>query len=144
MDDTNNTPHLNNFSGIWLSDYTYHSSSKDEKLVSQHYVRVYPKGNELVIESVPEVNDSYMLARFSVDGDVATGSWQEVTDPKGDYKGTIYHGAAQLIISKDGKSLKGQWVGFGKNMDVKTGPWEFSYLGEDLSVIDENKKLVTQ
>ncbi len=140
---SNNSP-TDQFSGIWRSDYTYHNSDRDEDRLSQHYVRIYPKGNELIIESVPEVNESYTLARFSVDGNVATGSWQEVTDPKGHYKGTIYHGAAQLIVSKDGKSMKGKWVGFGKNMEVKTGPWEFIYIGEDLSAIDKDQKLVTQ
>jgi len=134
----------NKFSGIWRSDYTYHSTDRDEDLLSQHYVRMFPKGNELIVESVPEVNESYMLARFSIDNNVATGSWQEVTDPKGDYKGTIYHGAAQLIIADDAKSLEGQWVGFGKNMEVKTGPWKFVYVGEDVSSIDTEPKIVTQ
>jgi hypothetical protein len=143
MEDASNKP-INNFSGIWRSDYTYHSSDRDEDRLSQHYVRMYPKGNELIIESVPEINESYTLARFSIDGNVATGSWQEVTDPKGDYQGTIYHGAAQLIVSEDGKSLKGQWVGFGKNMEVKTGPWEFVYIGENLDSIDKEQKLITQ
>lgn len=144
QEDVSNTSLTNKFAGIWRSDYTYHSSSRDENLLSQHYVRIYPKGNELIIESVPEVNDSYMLVRLSVDGNVATGSWQEVTAPEGDYKGAIYHGATQLIISDDAKSFEGKWVGFGKNMDVKTGPWSFTYIGEDVSAIDTEKKIVTQ
>lgn len=144
MENASNTSSPSQFSGIWRSDYTYHSSDLNENRLSQHYVRMYPKGNELIIESVPEVNESYMLARFSVDNNVATGSWQEVTDPKGDYNGTVYHGAGQLIVADDAKSMKGKWVGFGKNMEVKTGPWEFVYIGEDLSSIDLNQKLVTQ
>ncbi len=134
----------NQFSGIWRSDYTYHSSDRDEDLLSQHYVRIYPKGNELIIESSPGVNESYMLARFTMDGNVLTGSWQEVTDPKGDYKGTIYYGAAQLILTDDGKKMKGKWVGFGKNMEVKTGPWEFVYVGEDEKALQSQPKIVTQ
>jgi hypothetical protein len=127
----------NKFSGIYLSDYTYHSSSKDADLQSKHYIRLFPKGNEMVIESVPELNDSYMLARFAIDGNVATGSWQTATSPKGDYQGVIYHGAAQMIISEDGKHFDGKWVGFGKNMEVKTGPWEFTYIGEDVADVHE-------
>lgn len=144
MDNASNNASSNRFSGIWRSDYTYHSSSRDEDLLSQHYVRMYPKGNELIIESVPNVNESYMLARFSVDGNVATGSWQEVTDPKGDYQGTVYYGAAQLIITDDEKKFKGKWVGFGKNMEVKTGPWEFIYIGADESALENQPKIVTQ
>lgn len=132
------------FSGIWRSDYTYHNSDLNEDRLSQHYVRMYPKGNELIVESVPGLNESYMLARFSIDGNVATGSWQEVTDPNGDYKGIIYHGAAQLIITDDQKKLKGKWVGFGKNMEVKTGPWAFSYIAEDEDALKDQPKIVTQ
>jgi len=130
----------NQLSGIWRSDYTYHNSSRDEDMQSEHYVRLYPKGGELVVESLPSANESYLVARFWLDGDVATGSWQEVTSLQGDYKGTIYHGAAQLIIAKDRKSLEGKWVGFGKNMEVKTGPWKFTYMGDDESVIPEDKR----
>lgn len=138
------TPISNDFSGIWRSDYTYRNSDQDKDFLSQHYVRMYVKDNQLIAESIQDLNDSYMLARFSVDGDIVTGSWQEVTDPSGDYKGTIYHGAAQLILSGDKKSLKGKWVGFGKNMEIKTGPWEFIYIGENEAALADQPKLVTQ
>jgi hypothetical protein len=144
MKDARDTLMSNDFSGIWRSDYTYHSSDLNEDRLSQHYVRMYPKGNELIIESVPGLNDSYMLARFSIDSNVVTGSWQEVTDPKGSYKGIIYHGAGQLIISDDRKEMKGKWVGFGKNMEVKTGPWKFTYIAEDEDALKDQPKIVTQ
>lgn len=146
MNEANDTSNSvqNQISGIWRSDYTYRSSDRNADFQSQHYVRMYPKGGELVIESIPSANDSYLVARFWLDGDVATGSWQEVTSLKGDYKGAIYHGAAQLIVSKDRKHIAGKWVGFGKKMEVKTGPWEFTYLGEDESAIDKGKQKPTQ
>lgn len=134
----------NKFMGIWRSDYSYHNSRLDEDQVSQQYVRVYRKGDELIAESIPEPSGSYMNARFSMDGDIATGSWQQVTNPSGGYGGIIYHGAAQLILSEDKKSLKGKWVGFGKNMEVKTGPWEFVYIGADESALADLPKIVTQ
>jgi hypothetical protein len=127
----------NTISGIWLSTYMYHSSMRDKDLEGRHYVRAYPKGDLLIMETIPGANDSYMLARFNLDGNIATGTWQEGTSPKGDYKGAIYHGAGQLVLSEDKKSLKGKWVGFGKTMEVKTGTWEFTYVGEDKSVIKE-------
>jgi hypothetical protein len=130
----------NQLTGVWRSDYTYNNSDRGADFQSQHYVRMYPKGGELVIESVPNANESYLVARFWLDGDVATGSWQEITSLKGDYEGTIYHGAAQLIVDKDRKHLKGKWVGFGKKMEVKTGPWEFTYLGKDESALPEGKR----
>jgi len=132
MSNATDTP---TFPGIWLSKYTYHSSVRDADLESQLYIRIFPKGDVLVMETIPETNDSYLHARFTLDGRVATGTWQESTSPDGDYKGATYHGAGQLILSEDGKSFKGKWVGFGKKMEVKTGPWELTYLGEDMSVI---------
>lgn len=135
----NNTS-VNNLSGIWRSDYVYHSSGKDADLQSRHYVRLYPKGGELVVESISGANSSYLVARFWLDGDVATGSWQEVTSLEGEYNGAIYHGAAQLIIDAERTHMEGKWVGFGKKMEVKTGPWKFTYLGEDESVIEKDKQ----
>lgn len=138
MKEASNTATENPLKGVWLSDYTYHSSGRDATFQSKHYVRLYPKGGELVVETVGDQNESYLVARFWLDGEVATGSWQEVTAQDGYYKGAIYHGAAQLIIDKDRKHIAGKWVGFGKNMDVKTGPWEFTYLGEDESAIPKD------
>jgi hypothetical protein len=128
---------MNDFSGIWLSNYIYHSSSSDEDRTSQHYMRILQEGDTIVFESVPELNDSYMVARFTIDNNVATGSWQEVTSTEGDYKGAIYHGAAQMIIADDHKKLEGKWVGFGKTMDVKTGPWSISYVAETVDGIEK-------
>jgi hypothetical protein len=127
----------NKFSGVWQSTYVYHSSIRDADIESKHYVRLYPKGDLLIMETIPDKNDSYMLARFNLDGKIATGTWQEGTSPKGDYKGVIYHGAGQLILSDDGKKFTGKWVGFGKKMEIKTGNWQFVYLGEDESVISD-------
>lgn len=126
---------LSKISGVWLTTYKYHNSHRDVELESKHYVRAYTKDNLIIMETIPEYNDSYMLARFSQDDKILTGTWQEGTDPKGDYEGAIYHGAGQLIVSDDGKSIEGKWVGFGKKMDIKTGKWEFKYLGEDVSSI---------
>lgn len=136
------TPPDNNpkpLSGIWRSDVVYQSESRGGEFETHNYMRVYPKGGELVFESVKGVNDSYLVARFWVDGDVATGSWQEVTSQEGHYKGAIYHGAGQVIIDKERKHLKGKWIGFGQHMQVKTGPWELVYLGEDESAIEKDK-----
>ena len=128
---------MNDFSGIWLSNYVYHSSSRDEDHTSQHYMRILQEGDTIVFESLPDLNDSYMVARFTIDDNVATGSWQEVTAVDGEYKGAVYHGAAQMIIAEDRKTLEGKWVGFGKHMDVKTGPWKIAYVAETVDGIQK-------
>jgi len=118
------------FSGIWRSTYRYTSSSRKGEFENEHFVRAHQKGNQLVFESVSKANKSYLVVRLSLDGDIATGSWQEDTERYGYYKGAIYHGAIQLTISKDRRKFTGKWVGFGKDMELNVGPWEFIYVGE--------------
>ena len=120
------------FSGIWRSHYKYPSSSRGGEFENEHLVRLHPDGKQLVIESVAKANKSYLVVRLSIDDDVATGSWQEETNPDGYYKGAIYYGAIQLVVSPDKKRMAGKWVGFGKDAEVNVGPWEFTYAGEKL------------
>ena len=126
----------NFFDGIWLSRYEYPSSTREGRFESKNYVKFHRKGHNLVAESVPGANESYLVARFSVDNNVATGTWQEQMSPDGYYQGAIYHGAAQLIIDRDAKRISGKWVGFGKDMQVNDGSWEFVYVGETLPHAD--------
>ena len=120
----------NDFSGVWQSKYTFHSSSQDAELVNYQYVRILQEGDTIVVESIPEANESYIIARFNVDGRVVTGVWQDTALPDSYHKGVTYHGVGQLILSEDGKSMTGKWLGHGKNLDVKVGPWEISWIAE--------------
>lgn len=117
------------FSGIWHSTYRYHSSSRDGEFDNEHKVRVHQKGNQLVVESITAPHKSYLVLRLSIDGDIATGSWEEHTEKDSYYKGAIYHGVIQLVIADDGHSMKGKWLGFGKNKEINVGPWELTYSG---------------
>ncbi|SRR6266550_1204772 len=118
--------------GIWRSHYEYPSSSRQAEFEGEHFMRLHQKDNHLVFESVSKVSKSYTIVRLTIDEDVATGSWQEQTEPEGYYKGATYYGAIQLLISDDKKHMQGKWVGFGKDMKVNTGPWEFTYVGAEL------------
>ena len=139
MKEVTDAPH-NHLSGIWRSEYAYHNRARKAEVTVTHYVRFYPKGGELVVESVPGVNESYLIVRLWLDGEVATGSWQEVTSPEGYNKGAIFHGAAQFLLSEDRHILDGKWVGFDKDMEVATGPWTFTYLGQDDAVITADQQ----
>jgi hypothetical protein len=114
------------FTGVWRSAYRFTSSDRDGEYENVHYVTMHRNGSQLVVESLSDTDDAYMLARFSLDGRVATGSWQDQMAQHGFYKGTMYHGAAQLIIDEGGNALRGKWVGFGKNLEIKTGDWEIT------------------
>ncbi|GFH36571.1 hypothetical protein SCWH03_28010 [Streptomyces pacificus] len=62
-----------------------------------------------------------------VDGHVATGTWTEQTATDGYYRGARYHGAIQLLVEPTGRRMTGKWVGFGKEFDVNSGPWELVF-----------------
>lgn len=118
--------------GIWHSLYRYSSSGRKGEFTSQHYLRLRREGRHLVFESTPEGNESYVIIRLSTDDNVASGSWQEATNPSGYYKGALYYGVVQLVVDKTGKGMRGKWVGFGKDQEVNTGPWELDYVGETI------------
>lgn len=118
--------------GVWRSHYKYPSSSRKAEFDGEHLVRIYQTGRYLIVESIPGVNHSYVIIRMTLEDGIATGSWHEETDPDGYYKGATYYGAIQFLIAKDNRSMTGKWVGFGKSGEVNTGPWELTYVGEEL------------
>jgi hypothetical protein len=115
------------FSGVWRS--TYHKASDNHMPKTDHYVTMQRIGNQLIIESIPSPTGSYLLARFSLDDRVATGSYQSQNSPHNAAKGALYYGAAQLVLDPDGKALRGKGVGFGDNLQVKTTVWEIVRIG---------------
>jgi hypothetical protein len=118
------------FSGVWLSSYTFKSGLTGDILETEHYVTMQRLGNQLVVQSIPNTNGSYMLARLTLDGRIATGSYHSQNSPLSSTKGAIYYGAAQLVLSEDGKMLKGMGVGYGKNMAVKPSNWQIRHVGQ--------------
>lgn len=132
---------INDFSGVWLSKYRYHSDSRNQDFEDTHYVRIYQKRNHLVIESLPDVNESYLIVNLTVHDELATGSWQETTSPKGYYKGTTYHGAVQVVIEPNGKKMRGKWLGAGQDKEINVGPYELVFVGKELPANAEPAKL---
>ncbi|MER7918990.1 MULTISPECIES: XRE family transcriptional regulator [unclassified Streptomyces] len=116
-----------NYSGVWLSRYEFFSSSRDETYEGKHYVVIVQHGNRLTAQSLPGASsnpDSPLTLDLTVDRNVITGSWVEQTASDGYYNGARYHGAVQMLVEPTGRRMAGKWVGFGKDFDVNTGPWE--------------------
>lgn len=122
------------FAGTWHSCYWYPSNDKPgEEEKSEYEVIVHQKGGQLILESKPNELGAYIFIRLSVDGKLATGTWHETTSPRGAFKGMVYSGALQLIISDDQNRMDGKWVGVGfdydkKGPDIYTGRWELVRL----------------
>lgn len=118
------------FSGVWLSTYSFKSGLTGDILETDHYVTMQRIGNQLIVESIPNTSGSYLMARFTLEGRIATGSYQSQNSPLSSTKGGLYYGAAQMVVSKDGKSLKGMGVGYGKDLEVKPSNWQIVHVGQ--------------
>jgi hypothetical protein len=116
-----------NHSGVWLSRYEYFSSTRDAMFAGLHYVVVLQHGDRLTVRSLPGTASSSLTMDLTVDGSVVTGTWVEQTDERGHYRGARYHGAIQLLAEPTGRRMVGKWVGFGKEMEINTGPWELVF-----------------
>lgn len=108
---------------FWHSSYRYYSPDFKAEFDSEHEVRLHHNGNQVIIESLPKGNKSYLVMRLSFNDDLLTGTWEEETDPKGFYKGAIYHGAVQLQVIEDGKKIFGRYVTRNTRNDIVDGSW---------------------
>jgi DNA-binding transcriptional regulator YiaG len=119
-----------NYSGVWLSRYEYFSSGRDAAFTGLHYVVLLQHGNRLTARSLPNGSsnpNSPLTMDLEIDGHIATGTWTEQTATDGYYRGAHYHGAIQMLVEPTGRRMTGKWVGFGKEFDVNTGPWELVF-----------------
>jgi hypothetical protein len=119
----------NTFSGTWHCRYWYPSNTHDGNDVSEYDMEAVPHGREIVLESQPNAEKSYMLVRLILDSDLATGTWYEETSPTGEFQGATYSGAGQLILNSDKTRFDGKWAGLGYDHDRKetrvySGKWE--------------------
>ncbi|GLV83583.1 hypothetical protein Slala03_32720 [Streptomyces lavendulae subsp. lavendulae] len=124
------------FSGVWLSRYEFFSSSRGDSYEGKHYVVIVQHGNRLTVQSLPGASsnpDSPLTLDLTVDRNVVTGTWVEQTAADGYYNGARYHGAIQLLVEATGRRMAGKWVGFGKDFDVNTGPWELRLVDRSTS-----------
>lgn len=116
-----------NYAGVWLSRYEYYSSGRGQSFTGLHHVLVLQHGSRLTVRSLPGSSESTLTMDMTVDGAVITGTWVEQTSDASYYRGARYHGAIQMLAEPTGRRMSGQWVGFGRNMDVNTGPWELVF-----------------
>ncbi|MFI9077296.1 XRE family transcriptional regulator [Streptomyces sioyaensis] len=114
-------------SGVWLSRYEYFSSGRGATHTESHFVVILQHGPRLAVRSLAGSSDSPLTMDLELDGAVVTGSWTEQTSSEGYYAGARYHGAIQMLVEPTGRRIAGKWVGFGKDFDVNTGPWELIF-----------------
>jgi hypothetical protein len=120
-------------SGVWLSTYSFVSSTNGELMVTDHYVEIHRVGSQIIVQSIPTSNGSYMMARFTLEGRVLTGSYYSQTDASATTKRSLYYdqGAAQMIISEDGKTIAGMGVGYTRDMVVIPSEWRMTFVGKE-------------
>lgn len=119
------------YTGVWLSRYEFYSSSREGTFTGLHHVVLTQHGNRITGRSLPGASsnpDSPLSFDLTTDRNIVTGTWVEQTAQDGYYQGARYHGAIQLLVDPTGRRMSGKWVGFGKEFDVNTGPWELRLL----------------
>lgn len=119
------------FEGTWHCTHWYPSNTHSGEDMSECDVEAHQDGKQLVLQSRPAEDGSYLLLRLTIDDDLATGTWHEVTAPEGHFHGIQYSGAMQMLVSKDGKKMEGKWAGIGMNYErnkpeIYTGRWELA------------------
>lgn len=135
------------FAGIWHCCYWYPSNTHEGEDISEYYVKVHQMGSKLIIESLPNKIGAYMFVNLTLDGDLATGSWQEDTAPEGEFKGAVYSGALQLLLNEAKDRFEGKWVGVGQEEGkryIYTGRWELARAGSKTSADIEHAELTRQ
>ncbi|MDO3645694.1 helix-turn-helix domain-containing protein [Nocardia mangyaensis] len=115
---------VGDYSGVWLSRYEYYSSGRDSSFTVAHYAVILQHGTQVTVRSLPGSSPSTIELDLTLDGPVATGTWAERTAVEGYYRGARYHGALQLLADPTGNRLAGKWLGFGKDFEINSGPWE--------------------
>lgn len=119
--------------GIWLSRYSYHSSSRNEDLTGEHYVALRAVAGGVTGESLPHSTGSELRMDLTIEGSLITGTWIERTSPTGHYAGATYHGTIQLVADLTDRRMEGQWIGFGKNFKINNGRWTLTFVDGNLS-----------
>jgi hypothetical protein len=122
-------------SGTWRCTHWYPSKDDASEDITENEMHAHKDGDDLVFESMPNAEGSYMFVRLTVRGDIATGSWHETTSPEGDFQSANYSGAGELLIDQEGKHMEGQWAGAGfdhaqNKQRIYTGKWQLTYVGE--------------
>ncbi|WP_344216434.1 helix-turn-helix transcriptional regulator [Kribbella sancticallisti] len=119
-----------NLAGLWLSRYSYYSSGRDEELHGEHTVRLRQAGGRIFGNNDASERESRLTLDLSLSAAIATGTWTERTSPAGYYRGAVYHGTIQLVVSPQGRSMAGRWLGFNKEFEVNTGEWRLEWLDD--------------
>ncbi len=117
---------IGSLDGVWHSKYVYYSDGRGQQFEGEHYVVLRQRGHQVSAQSLPNFLESVLTLDLVPDGSILTGTWMERTSPTGYYKGSVYHGAIQLLVDPTMRSMTGQWLGFDKKSNIDSGLWELS------------------
>jgi transcriptional regulator with XRE-family HTH domain len=119
-------------SGIWLSKYTYPSSSRGGDFSASHHVLVLQRGAHLNVRSLPRQHSKLSLD-LTVNGTWIKGVWTEITSPGGYYAGAVYDGVYAGFLDPTGKRISGTWTGYGRDPgELNTGPWSLTMVADSV------------
>ena len=113
--------------GTWRSRYEYGLGLHDKPNFSEHRLIFEKDGKAWIGTSLPNAEDSEVIITLAESGDEFAGAWQEKTSPTGHYKGRTFKGLILFVLSPDGNTLDGKWLGAGSGR-VKSGIWKLTRI----------------
>ena len=131
-------------SGFWRADHIVSDAKGNTVSAGTHYLQLQHKSSriadsELIAESIPEFTKAFLIAHFWIYGNIAKGAWWDASNGSV-IPGNILPGGTLLIISADEKKMGGKWVALEDEVNTLTGSWEFFYLGNDVTAIEESRR----
>jgi hypothetical protein len=118
--------------GIWRSTYSIVSSSRGDKTFTyEHYCMVIQHGNRIQVRSLPGTAAGRLTMDLAINGQIITGTWEELTDPDGYYKSSTYSGAIHMLLDPTGHRMTGKWLGYSRDGVVNDGPWVLNLVSAD-------------
>ena len=123
--------------GIWLSSYDYETTGREPRspaTITWPSSSTAPAAGPVHAGIAVPGADGPDRQRPGADRYLDRGDQSRPAD----YHGAVYHGAIQLLLEPTGRRMTGRWVGFGRDFDLNTGPWNLELVTS--SVTDETMK----
>ena len=113
--------------GTWRSHYEYGQGPSNKPSFNEHIIQFSQAGDGWVGVSLPSKEGSKVKLNVRQSQDPHgqfIGEWQVHTSPSGYYAGYTFNGLVLLLLSEDGRELKGEWIGATRTSGtVKHGSW---------------------
>lgn len=102
--------------GLWYSVYWFKSIDGEIRRHT-HLMHIKSFGKQIIGQTLAGAWNVYRIEAKIASEIYLTGEWEHSNG------NDIYHGSLQFILSPEGDTMHGAWLGFNKQNIVGAGPW---------------------